>query len=631
MERQGKYPVIFISLKDVVGSYVEEIKDKLKGLISTTYESHSYLANSSKILGSEKLKFQRYINQDYTGITIEESIKFLSTLLHKHHGQRVYVLVDEYDKPVNSLLEKYLGQGKSSEKVSLIQDVTKLISYTVCSSVSKTNPALEKLIMTGIFDTTQKESGSGCNNISVYGIADIKFSKSFGFSKVETDALISKLKFENAEEISINIKSWYNGYYVPISTEENLALYTPWAVMKFLNTAYTDHDYTPQNYWSKSGASTILQQLFTKEKCIESDLSKKLLTIAESGIYDVKFDFRISLFNYDWFDDTDNSKFFSYLLLNAGYLTLAQNTHINKHDALIKLRIPNEELTEEFQNIIPNEGEVCSKILKNLAKDKCLDIVQKIISNNDEEIKKSLSSFKKIDCECSAVNLNYLEIAALVGNKKTFSLLSEKCDSTLLSTKHIKHEITPHCFAKLSNNTEVLSTSFIDQPSECMDIPNAIQSFYCGYIYGIPSAITSGAIGAAIPAIINIGAFDWPHNQNPQIPPGQLNLARILPLIFWGGVVKPSVDFISYLADFCKTTNEYRSIDISNPKKFISLLQFEKYTVEHPSAYVMFNRPCNKDDIKLKELGLSIADNYQLEQKLEFILCDTKAQDNTDL
>ena len=584
---QGRYPVIFISLKDVVGDTIEKIESKLKGLISTTYESYSYLANSSKILGSEKLKFQHYIDQDYTGITIEESIKFLSALLYKHHGQRVYVLVDEYDKPVNSLLEKYLGQGKSSEKVSLIQDVTKLISYTVCSSVGKTNHALEKLIMMGIFDTTQKESGSGCNNVSVYGITDIKFSKSFGFSKIETDALIYKLKFSNTEVISNNIKSWYNGYYVPVSTEEKLALYTPWAIMKYLNIAYDTGEYIPENYWADSGSSTIFKNLYIEEVCSNTELSRKLQSIVMGEAIELNLNRKISLYKY-YVENTGNKEsLFSYMLLNSGYLTIDE-----RHLATNKLFIaPNLEVKSEFEKIARDQREVNCKnhqeILANIRKNEHTDIFKSIKEHNIEKIKEVFMANPAITCNEKDLNFSYLHVAGIIGNKDIFSFLAQRCYKNLYEDDKT-FGLKPFDYAYLAGKEIELMNSFYIKTKETISKPETLTKIVC-FFDNLP------VIGSLLDLTVGI------KNKNFSL--------------------KSKVSDISDRKNSVSECEKYDAILTDTPAAFIHLIQFEKYKAEYPDKiYIKLDSECEKGDKELKKLDAAVFDKS--EEFFSFYLCE---------
>lgn len=605
MKYQGKYPVIFISLKDVVGNTVGAIEGKLKWLISSTYESYSYLKDSSKLLDSEKIKFQKYIDQDYTGINIEESIKFLSGLLHKHHGTRVYILVDEYDKPVNSLLENYLGQEKTPEKEALIKDITKLISYTVCSSISKTNPALEKLILTGIFDTTQKESGSGCNNVSVYGIADIKFSKSFGFSKNEIEGLTAKLEFKNSQDIVNNIKSWYNGYYVPVSTEENLALYTPWAAMKYLNIAYSDNDYTPQNYWSKSGASTILQMLFTKEKCLNTKISDKFLDISINGTYELKFDKQISLFKYDWFTNSDKEEFFSYLLLNSGYLTVQRDNNI------YKFSIPNAELLEEFTSIIPNNSEQCKAIIYNLQKTSHLKVLEMIKQKDAEGTKKELSE-SHIKCEDKSMNFNFFHLASIFGDKKVFqALLESECKKQLDFANDRVGNLKAIDYAFMLKNTDimdVITTHYQDKNLKSIELPGWGSSIIC---YGYYNTITSGGVSGSLDLLKDVILDRFGISIAAKLG---INIIASITNMFGSSSVEKQ----------CNQYAEYSDIDISDPSKFDSLKQLQKYLLTHKEATVVINNDCGNQQ-KLSELKYNIFENsFYSDEEITFTLCDQK-------
>ena len=155
MRYQGKYPVILISFKDIIGDSLVIIEEKLKGRVKSLYKEHIYLANSNKLDADQKLNFQKYVDNDYSGnffseIFIEKSLIFLSSLLFHHHGQKVYVLVDEYDAPINFLFKKYLGQ-KISLKDTMVKDISLLISRTVCSLVNY-NQYTEKIILAGKFD-----------------------------------------------------------------------------------------------------------------------------------------------------------------------------------------------------------------------------------------------------------------------------------------------------------------------------------------------------------------------------------------------------------------------------------------------------------------------------------------------
>ena len=443
LKEQGKYPVIFISLKDVKGDTIEEIESRLKDVVTSLYQKYRHLDSSSILHDSEKKIFSRYIEQDYNSspnILLGNGIKYLSELLHKHHKEKVYVLVDEYDKPVHSFLENYLEQENLEHEI-LITRVAKLITDTVCSPVAKTNPALKKLILTGIFDTIHREENSGCNNVSPYGIYDKKFSQHFGFSAEEVENLTSSLSFDNENRVLETIKMWYDGYYVPIKSNEAqygdvqdnyIQVYTPWAVMKYLNKGYSERDLMPENYWAQSSVGNILERLLTKEKCLKSDLGDKLSNITQEGVSVLQFDSRTSILKYDQFRGADNEKFYSYLLLNSGYLT-AQKISGKYH-----FSIPNKEVQSEFIKSTPQDsGEQCNTIVSNLKKNMQLKLIELIRQKDVEGIKRELDG-SDISCKDDNMNLSFLHLAAIFGDQDVFQLLLDsKCKKQLLTVDQL--------------------------------------------------------------------------------------------------------------------------------------------------------------------------------------------------
>ena len=571
------------------------------------------------------------------------------------------MLVDEYDKAVNSLLAEYLGEDKTKEKEKFIKDVTNLISNTICSPIAKTNEYVEKLILVGIFDTTHKEFGSGCNNVVHYGITDSKFSEYFGFFEHEINTMIVNITKEidmksnigsNWSHVLSNITTWYDGYAVP--SDDKKKSYNPTSTMKHLNSAYTSNHsdgFNPKPYWAETGAdNTLLKRLFVKEKCLNSTLMTKFNDISENGFYELNFNPQISLFKYDWFIDIDNSGFFSYLLLNSGYLTISDKWK-GANSSSIALRIPNKELREEFiNNIIPNDESGCKEVLEGLSQYKRTEIESKspkivsaILSRNDTALQKELNSAltNGMSCQPHGIQFNYLELAALSGTNEAFSLLSDKCKNSkaLLSNLNKVHNINIADFAKISNNTDVLSLLHNRSEFESINKPsffyNYFLYYYCNYAYGTASAIVAGGLAAG-GAAINMGFLDRFQQPQPaqQLQPGQINTLK-----FWGwfamaGVIKPVADAALWHLDSCRDSDvkKYNSIDISNLNKFNRFEQFEKYLLENSDAYLVINDNCGNSGQKLISKNFEIFEAYHLvnEQhtpELTFTLCKESKED----
>lgn len=639
MRHQGKYPVIFLSLKDVIGNSVKEIEDKLRLEVSKLFSNYVYLYNElhSK---QEKNPVDDEILQKFTNIirktaSIEElkdSIRFLSELLHKRHGERVYILIDEYDKPVNSLLEEYIGQEKNQEKDKLIKETVNFISQTICGSVSKTNPHLEKLILIGIFDTTQKESGSGCNNIKIFGISDSNFSRYFGFSEDEVRGLVAKFKFTNPENILAKIKDWYNGYSMPISTEQYIETYTPWAVMNYLNDVQKKGEsFLPQNYWTQSGASTILQNLFKKEACVDSELSNKLQNIISQNSLSLEFDQHISLFKYGFGDFFDNEKIFTYLLLNSGYLT-------TKKDGLkYVFSIPNFEVRQEFVEVVENQiksiknsnYDVCSKLLDDLHKKQHIEVFSAIKSGNQTAIDRIFKKGSKIKCSDEDLNFNYFHVASLSKNVDILNSLLSRCSDNiaeLLNAKDKVFGLNVKDYMQLNNNLDQFQPLLGDNISEVLKAPTTYESILCNQFawYGLYSLVVCPAGTAAVKFVSKI------------FTPKDISSTKLyLTFVATGTGVTIAKDslkyFDQYKLSYCKEYGDYHGIDTKSPQDFNSLRQFKKYYIENEQqVYVALGNSCNDNDTKLQSINTTIFDNpFYGTEELTFTLCGSNVFENS--
>jgi hypothetical protein len=327
---QGHYPVIYINFKDVRENTFAEVEIRLKNLIKDLYKEHKYLKYSSKLDDGDKEDYQKYIDQNYHGISFKSAIKFLSELLHRHFSQLVYILIDEYDKPVNHLLEHDVD-GKNIEAISQ----TGALLSDIFSACGKDNRHLNKIVMTGIFDALKKEGNSGFNNLCVFKISDAQFSNHFGFSETEINEMLEKLKFTDnvIKIVKQNIKEWYNGYRVPLGFGEVIEAYTPWSVMNHLRKITKIGIVPPESYWEKSGVDWVLEKLSIDSTTLErmKELAGfKVLNFANPrhALIQLVESRRI------------NEEILTYLLLNSGYLTLAEKRGY---------QIPNQEVLLAFR------------------------------------------------------------------------------------------------------------------------------------------------------------------------------------------------------------------------------------------------------------------------------------------
>ncbi|WP_250310877.1 AAA family ATPase [Rickettsia endosymbiont of Oedothorax gibbosus] len=187
MKRQGQFPVILLNLKDVKGSSYQEIELSIKDQVIELFASHHYLnhhvtEDTGLLNNAQKEKLRRYFDGKLEKNDLKNSLSFLSEVLYKHFNQKVYILIDEYDTPINS---SYIEFG---DKLKEFDDVLKIFRGMFGSSL-KTNPYLEKGVITGILRVAKANLFSDLNNVSEYSLLDEKYSKFYGFTQAEVDEL----------------------------------------------------------------------------------------------------------------------------------------------------------------------------------------------------------------------------------------------------------------------------------------------------------------------------------------------------------------------------------------------------------------------------------------------------------
>jgi len=207
-DMQGKYPVIFLTFKDVKSSNWERCYSHLKRLIANEYKRHDYLIKSELLKQQDKNIFEKVINLDAEQVDYESALLNLSKYLTEYHGKKVIVLIDEYDTPIQ---EGYL-QDYYKQIVEFMKNML--------GAVLKDNVFLEKAVLTGILRVAKESIFTGLNNFKVYSILKEKFSTYFGLTENEVFDIVKYYGIEHEME---EIKSWYNGYVFG-----STVIYNPW-------------------------------------------------------------------------------------------------------------------------------------------------------------------------------------------------------------------------------------------------------------------------------------------------------------------------------------------------------------------------------------------------------------------
>ena len=317
-EKQGKFPVIFLTLKGIKKGSWEAAYKGLQSLISEEYKRHRYLIDH--LHEDDKKDFQSIIdkvsdNQDL----FENSLKYLIRFLRKHYNEQVIVLIDEYDTPIH---DAYLS-GYYSPMISFIRNWF--------SEGLKDNPLLEKAVLTGVLRVSKESVFSGFNNPGCYTVLDEEFSDKFGLKEEEVSSLLKEHEISRPLE---TIRAWYNGYQIGSSS-----LYNPWSILQCIQ---KKGELRP--YWVNTS---------------DNELIKKLL-IRASSLF--KQEMEDLLFNRCITKSIDEATVFKNLennpdniwslFLFSGYLTLNEKPIAKGLYLQCKLKIPNQEVQHLYEGML---------------------------------------------------------------------------------------------------------------------------------------------------------------------------------------------------------------------------------------------------------------------------------------
>lgn len=243
-EYMGKYPVIFVTLKNVDGLTFNEARARLSGIIRDEAKRLRFLKDSPKLDEIDKSALDALIFNAGDDIALQDSLKLLTDLLYRHYGERAIVLIDEYDVP----LDKAYQGGYYAEMINLIR--------ALFGQALKTNDSLYFAVLTGCLRVSKESIFTGLNNLNVHTIADKRFDEYFGFTDCEVKRL---LNYYDLTAYYNDIKDWYDGY---LFGEQ--PVYCPWDVINYCYDLITSNDKKPKAYWIGSSGNDIVRRLIDK-------------------------------------------------------------------------------------------------------------------------------------------------------------------------------------------------------------------------------------------------------------------------------------------------------------------------------------------------------------------------------
>lgn len=307
IEEQGKYPVIFISFKDIKALTIEEMYSQVRTLISEIYDNYKFLREN--LDERDRVIFDKIWTEDKSG-NYFNSLKQLAKYLKEYYNQDVILLIDEYDTPMVSAYENgYYDEIKS-------------FFTGLFGSALKENPALKKAVLTGIMRISKENILSGLNNIRVNTILESDFSQYFGLTEREVENSLVEYGLEARLD---EVQKWYNGYIFG-----GVRVYNPFSITNFLDRKKI------MPYWVNTSSNSLINKVLKEaNSSIFEELSRLFQGETISKTIDI----------YSNFNELNSPEQIWYLLTNSGYLTPVEEIDFGKYS----IRIPNEEVHYFFE------------------------------------------------------------------------------------------------------------------------------------------------------------------------------------------------------------------------------------------------------------------------------------------
>lgn len=316
---QGKYPVIFLTFKDVKFDTWDVTIDKIRGLLQEEYGRHQELLNSDKLSQYEKEYFTKIISATANEVELTSSLERLSKMLASHYDKAPVIIIDEYDTPIQE------GYSKDfyDEIIGFMRNFF--------SGAFKDNKNLSYGFLTGILRIAQESIFSGLNNLTVNSLMDEEYDSFFGFTESEVKAMLSYYGVSDKEE---ELKDWYDGYL--FGSEE---IYNPWSVINYISKGCL-----PQAYWVNTGKNEILDDVL---RVATDDITERLYDLLQGERVVARIDQNVVYRSLA----EDPANIYS-LLLVAGYLKTPKKELQADGSYLCEVSIPNREIATVYKSEI---------------------------------------------------------------------------------------------------------------------------------------------------------------------------------------------------------------------------------------------------------------------------------------
>jgi len=390
-EYQEQYPVIQLSLKSGKQPNFELAYKMLKIEIIQEFERHKYLLDS---LGPNNQKiFLQILNNIADDSEWYRAAAFLSRCLEEYHHQKVIILIDEYDVP----LENAYYCGFYDEIASFVR--------SLFESALKGNPSLKFAVITGCLRISRESIFTGLNNLDVVSILNTVYSEHFGFTQSEVDKMLSDYQMESKSDI---IKEWYDGYIFG-KTE----VYNPWSVVNYVRAVCADENTFPVEYWSNTSSNSIIKDLLAGATDTVRDEIETL--IHQGTIKKIVYE---NITYQDIYESEENLWNFLYF---TGYLK-AVAVQMENDDRVMELKIPNKEVMKIYchQILLWSRSTIQSRDLSKL--------FEAVLEGNEEVLQDELGKLlqNSISYMDNYENFYHGFLLGILMNMKGYKIISNR-------------------------------------------------------------------------------------------------------------------------------------------------------------------------------------------------------------
>lgn len=383
-EYQGKYPVIFLTFKDVKCDNWDETYQKIANLFSDEFLRHNELADSPACNAENKAYYAKVARKEASSLELSWAFQTLSKMLHEHHGVAPIIIIDEYDIPIQQ------GHMKG------FYDQVILFMRNLFSGGLKDNRHLSYGFLTGILRVAKESIFSGLNNLVINSILDDKYSQYFGFT---TDEVRQMAAYYHVPDKYDEICQWYDGYRFGQTD-----IFNPWSVIN-----YFSNNCKPKAFWQATGSNEIIGELLAHAS---EDVYERLHSLMQGGSFLTYVDTGViypQILN-------DPSSVYSFLLV-AGYLKAIKSDASFSSDYMCEVALPNKEIAFVYNK------EILQKMEPIIPRATAISIQEAIYSNNTVALRDLLRKLLLQSASChDTVGENFyhgllLGLCALLDNR----------------------------------------------------------------------------------------------------------------------------------------------------------------------------------------------------------------------